>query len=387
MRRTNHLQKRFFVLLSLLPVFFVLISGTARSGENSESNVLNKKHVVSRTKNIYQSTAKKRVERHKPGRSSLIGRSTAGNRKIQGSNHLGLPAGKLRLTAAKGKASSADHLLKIADDEKKQLPDVEVVEYMSEADSEQTLVGPNRQPEWTTRPHRFATTRAYVLPPGVSELELWGTSEFNEDSEPIHGLEQEFMIGLPNRFQLDFYTVQAQGAGQDEFHFDEFKAEVRWALDEWGEIPLNPTLYAEWETSADSDSDAVEYKALLAEDLGEDWYWAGNIVYEQEYSGSRETELALTSGLNYTVTDKKFNVGAEAEIVRATEKGSRGDPEWKFNVGPSFQYRFTDSARFRVVPLAGLGPDSTDLTTFFIFGYTLGGDEGRRQQTTGAEAR
>ncbi len=258
---------------------------------------------------------------------------------------------------------------------------------LGQAETEQTPVGPYDQPEWTARPHRFATTRHYVLPPGVSEIELWGVGEFDEGSGPAYEVQEEFLIGLPNRFQLDFYQVQSRGKEQDSFHHAESKVEVRWALDEWGGIPLNPTLYAEWETAASSDADAVEYKLLLADDLAPKWYWAGNLVYEQAYSGTRETEFAVTSGLNYTLSEKKLNVGLEAEVERATEDGSRGDPEWKYLVGPSFQYRFTDSTRVRLVPLAGLGGDSPDLEAFLIFGTTLSGEEGPRSQTVTAEQK
>jgi hypothetical protein len=258
---------------------------------------------------------------------------------------------------------------------------------LGEAETEQSAVGPYGQPEWTARPHRFATTRHYVLPPGVAEVELWGIGVFDEGTGPAYEVQEEFLLGLPNRFQIDVYQVQARGANQDSFHHAESKFEVRWALDEWGEIPLNPTLYAEWETDPSADSDAVEYKLLLADDLAPNWYWAGNAVYEQSYSGSRETELAVTSGLNYTVQDKKWNVGLEGEIGRATEDGSRSDPTWEYLVGPSFQYRFTDASRLRFIPLAGLGPDSPDLEALLIFGTTLMGEDGPRSSTATAERK
>jgi len=257
---------------------------------------------------------------------------------------------------------------------------------LGEAETEQSPVGPYGQPEWTARPHRFATTRHYVLPPGVVDAEVWAIGEFDEGARPAYETQQELLLGLPNRFQLDFYQVQSK-TGSDALQAAEHKVEVRWALDEWGEIPLNPTLYAEWESAATEDADAVEYKLLLAEDLAPKWYWAGNLVYEQAYSGSRETEFAATSGINYTVSDKKFNLGLEAEIERASEDGSRGDPEWAFLVGPSLQYRFTDSARLRLVPLAGLGADSPDLEALLVFGITLAGEDGPRSETVTAERK
>lgn len=271
-----------------------------------------------------------------------------------------------------------------AQENEKELPDVKV---LYNATSEQSLVGPNKQPEWTARPHRFATTRTYVLPPGVIEADLWAISEFDEGARPAYEFQEELLFGLPNRFQLDFYQVQSK-TGSDSLQSDAHKVEVRWALNEWGEIPLNPTLYVEWESDSTEDSDAVEYKLLLAENLAPKWYWAGNAVYEQEYSNNRETEFALTSGLNYTVKDRKFNVGVEGEVERKTEDGSRGDPEWEFLAGPSLQYRFTPSIRLRWVTLGGFGADSPDVESFLIFGFTLSeGPEWGREQTVTAERK
>lgn len=250
-----------------------------------------------------------------------------------------------------------------------ELPPVRVIE---EATSSDQPVGPYNQPAWTAQLHRWGTTRAYVLPPGTYEAELWHEASYNEGSSPEHELLQEFMVGLPNRFQLDFYTEQKKEPGQDSFHFAEIKTEVRWALADWGEIPLNPTFYAEWETAANEDADAVEYKVLLADNLAPGLHWAGNLVYEQSYSGSRETEVGVTTGISKTITDLKFSVGLEAEAFRKTEKGSRSDPEHEFLVGPSLEYKPTKNTALRFAPLAGLGGHSPDLKTFLIFGVEFG---------------
>ena len=59
------------------------------------------------------------------------------------------------------------------------------------ATSEEDPVGPNLQPEWTTR-RRFATTRTYVLAPFQVEVESWWKGKFPKAGGSEH-LFQEAM--------------------------------------------------------------------------------------------------------------------------------------------------------------------------------------------------
>lgn len=70
--------------------------------------------------------------------------------------------------------------------------------------SRDTLIGENRQPEWTAH-RRFATTRVYVLPPWQVEFEQWWRGKFPREGKPEHLFQTEIGIGLPYRLQLDFY--------------------------------------------------------------------------------------------------------------------------------------------------------------------------------------
>lgn len=276
-----------------------------------------------------------------------------------------------------------------AQEENKELPEKEVSASLDQAQSEESLVGSYNQPEWTATHQRFGTTRAYVLPKWVFEYEQFIVSENARGGGPAYEVLEELKIGLPYRLQLDLYWTQVKGDRQDSFHAGEHKVELRWALANWGEIPLNPTLYVEWETALTEDSDGIEYKVLLAETLGERWHWAGNVIYERSLS-EEEEEYGLSSGLNYNLVDQKFGLGVEGEWIR--EKEGDEDAEDKFLLGPSFEWEPSKRTSLRLAPLVGLGGHSPDTQTFLIFGYEFGpgtsikGD-GARSGTTTSDVR
>ena len=83
--------------------------------------------------------------------------------------------------------------------------------------------------------------------------------------------DEEIEIGLPHRFQVDLYETWA--VDQDRrVQQDEVSAEVRYALADWGKIPLNPTLYLEYEQH-DHNPNTLEGKLLLDTDLSTRWHW------------------------------------------------------------------------------------------------------------------
>ncbi len=218
------------------------------------------------------------------------------------------------------------------------------------ARSESARVGPYNQPEWTTQ-RRFATTRAYVLSQGQVELETWWKGKFDEDSEPDHLFQQEIGIGLPHRFQLDFYVNVTHEPDADAL-YQGTQVELRYALADWGCLPLNPTLYAEYKFNVHDAPDAWEAKLLLSEDIGCRWHAAANLFYEREVSGSLAEEMGVSAALGYALIDQHLGVGAEVQVERATEKGSRGDPEQEVLLGPSIQWRPWRNAHLDIVPLS-----------------------------------
>lgn len=233
--------------------------------------------------------------------------------------------------------------------------------------TEESLVGENQQPEWTAH-RRFPTTRVYVLPPWQVEFEQWWNGKFPREGKPEHLFQSEIEIGLPYRFQLDVYE-NVQHASGDTTTGNQIEA--RWAVAEWGKIPLNPTLYAEWKFN-NCAADAYELKLLLGEQLAPRWHWGFNLFYEQETGGARATEMGFSQAVSYSPIDSKLSIGVEMNFERTTEKGSRSNPAIEFLIGPSVQWRPTPRTHVDLVPLFGTTPDSPIVETFIVFGIELG---------------
>jgi len=258
-------------------------------------------------------------------------------------------------------------LLALADDNT--LPPVKV---RGQRPSDDDLVGPYNQPAWTTQ-RRFATTRAYVLPPGQIELEFWWRGTWPEGSGPKERVQGELGVGLPYRFQLDIYQNFEDPAG-GEITWDGSAVELRWALADWDKIFWNPTLYGEWKFVANG-PDVYELKLLLSDDIAPRWRGGVNAIYEAQDSGDEETEIAISAAVSYTVTDDKFYVGVETKINRVTEGGPDGAPDMEVLLGPSFQWRPTANTHVDIVPLFGLTDDSPDAQVFVVIGIDFGGGE------------
>jgi Putative MetA-pathway of phenol degradation len=244
-------------------------------------------------------------------------------------------------------------------------------------------VGPYNQPEWTTQ-RAFGTSRVYVRPPGTLEFNHFWTPEF-KDGEVEHAFREEVEIGLPYRLQLDLY--QNWGIEEGDAFYKGSSVELRYALANWGKIPLNPTLYGEWNFN-DAAPDKWELKLLLGQTFGRRWNWAGNFTYEQETGGEREQEVALSSALTYAFIDQTLNAGVEMLWERKTSKDSRGDPENEFLIGPSINVRPTRFSFITVAPLFGSTDDSPDAEVFVVagFNFRFGGPPGPGEEGPTAPA-
>jgi hypothetical protein len=161
---------------------------------------------------------------------------------------------------------------------------------------------------------------------------------------------------------------------------------MRWALADWGKIPLNPTLYGEWKFVDQSQGpDVFEVKLLLAEEIAPRWHWAFNAIYEQEVGALRNTELALSQGISYTLADEKLSAGVEMVFKHESEKGNRHDPEIGFLIGPSMQWRPKPNMHLDIVPLIGVLRDSPRVEAYVVFGIDVGG--GARQASAPTSTR
>lgn len=237
---------------------------------------------------------------------------------------------------------------------------------------EDARVGPYNQPEWTEH-RRFTTTRVYIQQePWHVGFEQWWRVRTYRDGKPKHLFKEEIEIGLPHRMQLDIYWDWAHEKGVTSNKDVAF--ELRWALADWGKIPLNPTLYGEYKiVDPDHGGDVFEAKLLLGDDLGKGLHWGMNFVYEREISGELANEFAVTQGLSYTLIDQVLSAGVEMQFKYENVAGDRDNGESKFQIGPSIQWRPTKRTHLDLVGLFGCTDASPIFEGFVVFGIDFGG--------------
>lgn len=266
-------------------------------------------------------------------------------------------------------------------------------------------------------------TNGYVLPPGEVFAGLIYEGDVFSEGKADHGLTQEIEIGLPYRFgvavenQLEFFDGDTSNRS--------FSIEGRWALADWGKIPLNPTLFAEYkfgtgkilheegpeeemmmeedgEMPPDEEEmmreegrgrpdqpDAYEFRLLLSEEIVKGVQWAFNAFLENETSGDRGREWGFAQSIQVPVLlpRERLKVGLEMKYTNFTVKDTRGDPEHSFVIGPSFAFKPTSRMRFDIAPLVGVTKESPDVQVFAVFSYAFGGGGGESEAEAPASTR
>jgi hypothetical protein len=161
--------------------------------------------------------------------------------------------------------------------------------------------------------------------------------------------------------------------------------ELRWALADWDVIPLNPTLYAEYKwANHDLGGDVLELKLLLGDNIGDDLSYGINFIWEQELTHSKTTEWQVSGGLSYDISDA-ISAGVESRYIRETVAGERGNPEHKFLIGPSLQFRPSRNTFIDLVSLFGVTKAAADIEAYLIFGINFGpGGKKVHQPVSGA---
>jgi hypothetical protein len=284
-----------------------------------------------------------------------------------------------------------------------QLPslDVEARPYGEE------LVGPYRQPRWSARGRFSADTDVYVLPPFSFYLDLDYRGTFPRQGKPDHLFVQEFELGLPYRFQLAFELNEESQNGQRQIPFSTI--EGRYALADWGRIPLNPTLFAEYswgigkeypvqpgenkeredegKDEADEEGDDVadivrkktkhvpdswEARLLLGQEIARNFEFAANLFYDQDTGGDREREMGFSTAASYALRGEALKVGFETSYRNVSQHGERSKAKNIFEIGPSFAFKPSPHTRLDVAPLAGVTNDSPHLEIFTIFSIDFG---------------
>lgn len=230
------------------------------------------------------------------------------------------------------------------------------------------------RPEWTNA-RRFGTTRVYIQKaPWEVGVEQWWRYRYKRDNSSISRLSSEIEIGLPYRMQLDlYYDMEVDGDGRSRT--EDFAFELRYALADWGKLPLNPTLYAEYKIVPEG-ADVFEAKLLLGDQFGEGWHYGINFVYEKQIGDDRESEFQVVAGLSKTILDGRLGLGAEFKYDLASVHGERSTPEHIFLLGPSIQWRPTDHIHVDMTALFGLNQDSPRNECYLIVGYDFGKKDG-----------
>jgi hypothetical protein len=241
---------------------------------------------------------------------------------------------------------------------------------------EEERIGSYEQPRWTAR-RRFATTRVYVRPEGTFALEWWLQLKQSLKDQDVarYRSQYELEMGLGHRLQLDVYVETQQQGHQAPLELRAEKLELRWALADWGVIPLNPTAYVEFIRMHDGPP-KIELKALLGEELAPRWHWGFNLVFEHELGGALENEYAAVTGLSYTIADDLFALGAEVKGETVDVAGDRfAFDAWALLVGPSLSWRPVPPMHVLLVALFGQeteGPEKTGIfESTLVVGWEL----------------
>jgi hypothetical protein len=241
---------------------------------------------------------------------------------------------------------------------------------------EEQPVGPYQQPKWTSG-GQVGGEAVYVLPAWNAELSQRWYPERDRDGTVDNLLNDEIEVGLPHRFQADFN----ENWGVDNDGNVEYRGvglEGRWAPADWDVIPLNPTVYAEWEFnnrfSEHGIGDAYEIKLLLAEQFHDRWHWAFNAIGEQQVGGELATELKMTQALTYTLIDDKLTAGVEMQFEDTTVSTNRHDAAVEFSIGPSLSWRPTKHSHLDIVPLFGCTGAAPNVEAVVVYAIELGAD-------------
>lgn len=251
-----------------------------------------------------------------------------------------------------------------------------VVEPVPGTPHEEERIGDYRQPRWTAQ-RRFPNTRIYVRPAGTFGVEWWLEQKLSlEDLAQVRYRSQyELEFGLGHRLQSDVYLQTEQNGHQGPWQLESEKLELRWALADWGAIPLNPTLYAELAREHDAPP-RIELKALAGEELASRLHFGLNLVWEHELGDRQENEYAITTGISYSIVDDVFSLGAEVKLETVDESGERLTfDDWELLGGPSLSWSPTPPMHVLLVALFGNETEGPEHTPLFeptlILGWEL----------------
>jgi hypothetical protein len=219
---------------------------------------------------------------------------------------------------------------------------------------EEERIGSYGQPRWTAH-RRFPTTRIYVRPAGEFAFEWWLEHKQNLSNlrEARYRSQYEVEFGLGHRLQMDVYLQTEQLGHAGSFELNAEKLELRWALADWGVLPLNPTVYIEY-VRQHNGPPKLEVKALAGDELARRVHFGINFVAEHELGADQINEYQVATGLSYTLVDEKFSLGGELKLETTDSAGSRFTLQaWEALLGPSVSWSPTPPMHVLFVTLLG----------------------------------
>jgi hypothetical protein len=231
---------------------------------------------------------------------------------------------------------------------------------------EEERIGQYAQPRWTAQ-RRFPSTRIYVRPAGTAGFEWWLEQKLDlADLDQVRYRSQyELELGLGHRLQSDIYLQTEQNGHHGAWQLAAEKLELRWALGNWGAIPLNPTLYVEL-TRQHEAPPKVELKALVGEELAARVHFGLNVVFEHELGAALENEYAISTGISYSIADELFSLGAEVKLETVDVSGERLTFEnWELLGGPSLSWSPVPPMHVLFVALFGNETEGAQHTPLF----------------------
>lgn len=210
---------------------------------------------------------------------------------------------------------------------------------------ENKMVGTYAQPEWSAR-RPFPGVAVYVAPAEQYELE-GGYQDVTTPSGRHHcEWSQEFEIGLGHRLQAaveNTYANFRDGVPGLRWQEDSLKLSMRYALADWGKLPLNPAIGAGWRFNSGT-ADAPIGQLVLGTEFTPRLHWAADFQYEHQNGGQQQRELTAATALTYSVTNETLNVGFQAQWKRSQDLA---DPvSHRAEIGPCIQYRPIDQLHF-----------------------------------------
>jgi hypothetical protein len=256
---------------------------------------------------------------------------------------------------------------------------------LNNSDMDENLpVGDSGRPDWTSR-RKFSTTRVYLQKEDFGEvgIEQWVRIKTPRNGKTSYLFIEELEVGLGNRMQLDIYKRFSSNPSDNyTVKQDSTSFELRYALADWGVIPLNPTAYIEYTvTDVAHTKDLLEFKLLLGDDFTERLHWGLNYTYETQLgSGVNELNQKVNGAVSYTLIDNKFSVGAETKYAVTTASGTIIERD--ISAGPSLQWIPTTNSHVDLTYLHGISDDSAKSEVWFIFGYDFDTGAKKHRVTT-----